>query len=154
MSRAPYELPVQSRLVCLIVVGELVLVGEVLILIGIASTQPPLRRRESGAKVQRLFEQRRQQVPARGEAENIHLLLFCAGGLRRDATGLAGVLERGCRASTKPHRTKSEEPEEAIVIGVHLKGEEDIACPSQLEAAGVLEDFRSGRKCVPAHFWW
>ncbi|CAE7205062.1 ANK2 [Symbiodinium sp. CCMP2456] len=90
--------------------------------------------------VQRLFEQRRQQVAS----------------LRRDATSLAGVAV-GARvrshfyAGTKPHRTKSEEPEEAIVTGVHFKGEEDIACPSQLEVQ--LEFLRSGRKtCVPAHW--
>ena len=47
------------------------------------------------------------------------------------------------QAGTKPHRTKSEEPEEAIVIGVHFKGEEDIACPSQLEVQ--LEFLRQGQ---------
>ena len=89
--------------------------------------------------------------------------------LRRDATSLAGVAvgarvrshfyvawtARACanacspapprtQAGTKPHRTKSEEPEEAIVIGVHFKGEEDIACPSQLEVQ--LEFFEAGPK--------
>ena len=77
------------------------------------------------------------------------------------------------QAGTKPHRTKSEEPEEAIVIGVHFKGEEDIACPSQLEVqleflrhgkttkrldrardcSWSRNSHRSGRKtCVPAHW--
>ena len=40
MSRARHELRVHGRIACLIVCGERVLVQEVLILIGIASTLP------------------------------------------------------------------------------------------------------------------
>ncbi|CAE7615012.1 Caskin1 [Symbiodinium natans] len=97
--------------------------------------------------VQRLFEQRRQQVAS----------------TRRDAASLAGVAV-GARvrshyyAGTKPDRKKSEQAEEAIVIGVHFKGEEDIAAPSQLEVQleFLRQDercLRGGRKtCVPAHW--
>ncbi|CAJ1445323.1 unnamed protein product [Effrenium voratum] len=90
--------------------------------------------------VQQLFEQRRRQVAER----------------RRDALSLAGVAV-GARVRAhfyegeKPYREKSAEPEEAIVVGVHFTGDQDMGCPAQLEVE--LEFLRNQRKtCVPSHW--
>ena len=62
---------------------------------------------------------------------------------------LCHMLSCTTEAGTKPDRKKSEQAEEAIVIGVHFKGEEDIAAPSQLEVQ--LEFLRQDERCLRFH---
>ncbi|CAK9101336.1 unnamed protein product [Durusdinium trenchii] len=101
--------------------------------------------------VQTLFEQRRKRI-----AEG-----------RRDAASFAGVAV-GARVQAhywvgvKPDRRKSEQPAEAIVMGVHYTGdqerERDIACAPQLEVQ--LQFLRQDPQtlmpakltCVPSHW--
>lgn len=99
--------------------------------------------------VQTLFEQRRKRI-----AEG-----------RRDAASFAGVAV-GARVQAhywvgvKPDRRKSEQPAEAIVMGVHYTGDQDIACAPQLEVQlqflrqdpQTLQRMPAKLTCVPSHW--